>query len=158
MNMMRKITVISPANIAFIKFWGKKDPKLNIPFNDTLSMNLDSCLTRTTTEFNPSLKADKVIIGGVEVTGDKRERVVKILDLIRSKAKIEMFAKVESGNNFPSDAGIASSASGFSALALSASKAAGLNLNEKELFFFLRLCYNTKVTKLLSRVAEGLAR
>lgn len=136
---MNSVTSVSPANIAFIKYWGKKNPKLNIPYNDSVSMNLDSCFTKTTTEFDPKLKNDKVYIGGIEVEGDKRQRVVKILNLIRAKAKIKFFAKVESENNFPSDAGIASSASGFSALALSASAAAGLNLNQKELSRLARM-------------------
>lgn len=136
---MNKVTAVSPANIAFIKYWGKKNPKLNIPYNDSISMNLDSCLTKTTTEFDPKLKKDGVFIGGVEVEGDKRQRVVKILDLIRRKANIKTYATVKSENNFPSDAGIASSASGFSALALSASGAAGLSLSEKELSRLARM-------------------
>lgn len=137
--MKNKVTAISPANIAFIKYWGKKDPKLNIPFNDSISMNLDNCLTTTTTEFYPNLKDDEIIIGGVKVNGDKKDRVVKILDLIRRKAGIKTFAKVETKNNFPMDAGIASSASGFSALALSASKAANLKLSQKELSCLARM-------------------
>ena len=136
---MNSVTAVSPANIAFIKYWGKKNPKLNIPYNDSVSMNLDSCLTKTTTEFDPKLKKDRIFIGGKEVGGDKRQRVVKILDLVRAKSKIKFYAKVESENNFPSDAGIASSASGFSALALSASAAAGLNLNQKELSRLARM-------------------
>lgn len=134
-----KTTAVSPSNIAFIKYWGKKDSKLNIPYNDSISMNLDSCLTKTSTEFNPSLKADKVFIGGKEVLGEKKDRVTNILNIVRKKAGIKTFAKVETENNFPSDAGIASSASGFSALALSASRAASLNLSEKELSVLARM-------------------
>jgi diphosphomevalonate decarboxylase len=102
-------------------------------------MNLNSCFTTTTTEFNPKYKKDKIYIGGVEVQGVKKERVVNILDLVRTRAKIKFYAKVESKNNFPSDVGIASSASGFSALALSASIAAGLNLSQKELSILARM-------------------
>lgn len=136
--MQSKITAVSPSNIAFIKYWGKINPKLNIPYNDSISMNLDSCFTKTTTEFDPKLKEDRVFIGGKEVGGEKKDRVVEILNLIRKKAGIKVFARVESENNFPSDAGIASSASGFSALALSASRAAGLNLTEKKLSILAR--------------------
>lgn len=136
---MNKVTAVSPANIAFIKYWGKKNPKLNIPYNDSISMNLDSCLTKTTTEFDPKLKKDRVFIGGGEVEGEKKERVVKILDLIRMMANVKTYAIVKSENNFPSDAGIASSASGFSALALSASSAAGLDLSEKQLSRLARM-------------------
>lgn len=136
---MSKVTAVSPANIAFIKYWGKRDSKLNIPYNDSISMNLDSCFTKTTTEFDSKLNEDKVFIGGEKVVGEKKDRVVKILNLIRKMAGIKTFASVESENNFPTGAGIASSASGFSALALSASKAAGLNLSQKDLSRLARM-------------------
>ena len=47
-----KVTVKSPAKIAFIKFWGKRDPKLNIPFNNSISMNLSDCYTITSVDFD----------------------------------------------------------------------------------------------------------
>lgn len=136
---MNKITVVSPANIAFIKYWGKKNPVLNIPFNDSISMNLSNCFTRTTVEFDKKNKDDQISIDGKEVEGSKRDRVIQILDIVRKKAGINLFAKVVSKNNFPSDAGIASSAAGFSALALAASCAIGLTLNQKELSILARM-------------------
>lgn len=136
---MNKVTAVSPANIAFIKYWGKKNPKLNIPFNDSISMNLSNCFTVTTTEFNKKFKDDYVYIDGKEVGGAKRDRVVAILDIVRKNVGINLFARVVSKNNFPSDAGIASSASGFSALALSAGRAAGLNLSRRELSILARM-------------------
>ncbi len=137
--MKNRSTAKSPANIAFIKFWGKKDPDINIPFNNSISMNLSACFTLTTVEFSKDFKKDIVLINKEKVEGSKGERVIRILDIVRKKAKIKSFAKVVSKNNFPSDAGIASSASGFSALALAASKAAGINLNQKELSILARL-------------------
>lgn len=136
---MSRATAVSPANTAFIKYWGKKNPNLNLPFNSSISMNLDGCLTTTTVEFNKKFKRDRVYIDGKEVGDGKEERVTKILDMVRKKAGIKLPARVVSKNNFPADAGIASSASGFSALALSASKAAGLNLKKKELSILARM-------------------
>lgn len=136
---MNKATVVSPANIAFIKYWGKRDPRLNIPFNDSISMNLSGCLTTTTAQFDKGLKGDEVFIDGRRVKGLGLERVILVLDTVRKKAKIKLFAKIASKNNFPSDAGIASSASGFSALALAASRAAGLKLSERQLSILARL-------------------
>jgi len=135
---MKKSTAISPANIAFIKFWGKKDPELNLPFNDTFSMNLSCCLTTTTVEFSPKYKEDSIVVGGKEVSGGKKDRVIKILNLVREKASFNLKARAVSENSFPEGAGIASSASAFSALALAASCAAGLNLSEKELSILAR--------------------
>lgn len=137
--MKNKVIAVSPANIAFIKYWGKANPKLNIPFNDSISMNLDKCLTKTMVEFDPRLKKDEISINEEKVEGNKRDRVVEILDFIRKKAGIKTYAKVNSKNNFPSDAGIASSASGFSALALAGSAAAGLNLSVVELSRLARM-------------------
>lgn len=134
-----KATAISPANIAFIKYWGKKDPKINLPFNNSISMNLSRCLTTTTVEFNKRFKKDRVFLNRKEVFGGEKERVVKILDLIRRKARINFKTKVVSQNNFPASAGIASSASGFAALTLAASRAAGLSLSKKELSIIARL-------------------
>ncbi len=134
-----KATAKSCANIAFIKFWGKKNPKLNIPFNDSISMNLSRCITTTTVEFNPRFREDRVYIDGKLVKDDKRLRVLKIIDIIREKSEIPWAVKVVSKNSFPKDAGIASSASGFSALALAGSIAADLNLSQKELSILARL-------------------
>lgn len=135
---MNEITVRSPANIAFIKFWGKKDPKLNIPFNDSISMNLSGCTTETTVKFDGSLKEDIISVDGNEVAGLGKDRVILILDEVRKAAKVKLNARVTSKNSFPSDAGIASSASGFSALTLAASKAAGLSLDQKQLSVLAR--------------------
>ena len=96
-------------------------------------MNLDGLYTRTTVSFQPSLPFDELIINGHEIAGPGRDRVSHILDIIRGMANIHERAEVMSENNFPSGAGIASSASAFAALALAGSKAAGLNLSEQEL-------------------------
>jgi len=133
-----KATAVSPANIAFIKFWGKRDPLLNIPFNNSISMNLSNCLTTTTVEFNPNFLDDSVSVDGKEVLDSKKDRVIRILNLVRKKSKIDLKAKVVSQNNFPQGAGIASSASAFSALALASSRAAGFSLPQKQLSILAR--------------------
>lgn len=149
-----KATAISPANIAFIKFWGKKDPKINLPFNNSISMNLSHCLTTTTVEFSNRFRKDRVFIDGKEVFGGKMERVIGILDFIRKKAKIDLRAKVVSKNNFPADAGIASSASAFSALALAASKVTGLSLSKRELSILARLGSGSACRSIVDGFAE----
>jgi len=130
---MTTATAQACANIAFIKYWGNRDNTLRLPSNSSISMNLDGLYTRTTVSFQPSLPFDELIINGHEVTSHGLDRISYILDIIRGMANIHERAEVMSENNFPSGAGIASTASAFAALALAGSKAAGLNLTEPEL-------------------------
>jgi len=120
-------------NIAFIKYWGNRDDALRLPANGSISMNLEGLFTRTSVSFQPSLALDEFVLNGREMTGHALERVSAMLDLVRGKASSTLRAEVVSENNFPTGAGIASSAAAFAALALSASKAAGLDLPEPEL-------------------------
>jgi len=130
---MHSATAQAHPNIAFIKYWGNRDDALRLPANGSLSMNLDGLCTRTTVSFQPSLPFDELVINDREVTGPALERVACVLDLVRLLAGSDHRAEVVSESNFPSGAGIASSASAFGALALAASAAAALKLNEREL-------------------------
>ncbi len=129
---------VAHPNIAFIKYWGNRDNALRLSSNGSISMNLEGLFTRTTVTFSAALTTDSLRIGDRPVTGPGRERVSFTLDLIRSWAKIDLYAEVSSENNFPSGAGIASSAAAFAALALAGSKAAGLDLSETQLSYLAR--------------------
>jgi len=120
-------------NIALIKYWGDLDPVLHIPANGSISMNLAGMFTRTRVSFTPGLAQDRFTLNDKTADTPSAQRVSKMLDRLRLMAGIDTRALVESQNNFPTGAGIASSASGFAALALAASKAAGLELDEKDL-------------------------
>ena len=126
-------TAIAHPNIAFIKYWGNKDEFLRIPLNSSLSMNLDTLFTRTQVEFDPRIHSDSLIINREQCYGPSFDRLSKFLDILREKSKKEIYAKVISENNFPTAAGIASSASAFAALTLAAVNALELDLSEKEL-------------------------
>lgn len=129
----KTISAVALPNIAFIKYWGNRDQALRLPCNSSLSMNLSGLETRTTVHFDPALDHDILILSGETVVGPTLERVSRFLDHLRSLAAKNTYAHVVSQNNFPSGAGIASSASAFAALALAASHAVGLDLNEQEL-------------------------
>jgi len=133
-----KATAIAPSNIAFIKYWGKKDEELKLPANGSISMNLSNLVTTTTVEFSPDFKEDLVTINGKENLKEAI-RVIQFLNLVRQKANVFLKAKVISKNNFPDGTGLSSSASGFAALALASTKSIGLNLNKKELSSLARL-------------------
>lgn len=126
-------TAIAHPNIALIKYWGDIDPHLRIPASGSISMNLAELDSRTTVTFDTSLPHDQMVLNGVPTTGNIPGRVSSFLGHVRQLAGISAFAKVDSQNNFPTGAGLASSASGFAALSLAASRAAGLDLDEKDL-------------------------
>ncbi len=143
-----RATAVSCSNIALIKYWGNRDHALRLPSNASLSMNMGGLTTTTTVEFDPALKQDLLILGGREIIDRGRERVSRFLDRVRkTTAEVSrnasevhnFYARVESRNNFPAGAGLASSASGFAALAVAASAAAGLHLSEANLSRLARL-------------------
>ncbi|HET6631381.1 MAG TPA: diphosphomevalonate decarboxylase [Rhodanobacteraceae bacterium] len=119
-------------NIALIKYWGKRDSSLNIPCAGSLSLTLDSLWTRTRVAFDAALEADELRINGGEDPAALR-RCSGFLDLLRGRAGCSARARVETRNNFPTGAGLASSASGFAALAVAAAEALGLSLDAAEL-------------------------
>lgn len=132
-------TATAHPNIAFIKYWGNRDDALRLPANGSLSMNLDRLFTRTSVAFDPALRADSLMLNGVEQSGPALERVGRFLEIVRGMAGARLFARVVSENNFPTGAGIASSAAAFAALSVAASSAAELRLSEPELSRLARL-------------------
>jgi len=132
-------SAIAHPNIAFIKYWGERDPYLHLPASGSISMNLDGLLTRTTVTFDPALNSDRLILNGEPLAGDALRRVSAVLERVRQMAGSTCFAEVVSVNNFPAGAGIASSASAFAALSLAASAAAGLELSPSQLSRLARL-------------------
>lgn len=131
-----KATAQAPSNIAFIKYWGRKDEVLRLPENGSISMNLSNLITTTEVEFG-DFEKDSIVINGSEESLENN-RGVKHLDRIRALAKIDLKAKVVTSNNFPTGTGLSSSASGFAALTVAAASAAGLKLSEKELSILAR--------------------
>lgn len=137
-------TAIAPANIAFIKYWGMRDSNLTLPYNGSISMNLDACTTTTSVQLAPELTADEVTLQFYgqppqTATGSARQRVVDHLNRLRALAGVATALRVTSANTFPADAGIASSAAGFAALTLAATAALGLQPDTRELSRLARL-------------------
>jgi diphosphomevalonate decarboxylase len=125
-------TAVAHPNIALVKYWGKRDVERNIPAVGSLSITLDGLTTTTTVRFDPELERDKFFLGGRE-TSRMTDRVVACLDRIRRHAGAGSYAVVESDNDFPTAAGLASSASGFAALVVAANAALGAGLDPSQL-------------------------
>jgi len=115
------------ANFALIKYWGKRDAALNLPDVGSISITLDSLWTRTRVALDPALEQDQFELDG------KRDapgsgRVAALLEKMREIGGSRVRAQVSSRNNFPTGAGLASSASGFAALVTAADRAYELGL------------------------------
>ncbi len=117
-----KIAWRSPSNIALIKYWGKHGRQL--PSNPSISFTLNHAFTETTLEYSPKMGADEGIdldfLFHKEENPAFREKIVKFLESIQDIFPFlrQLHLKIRSANSFPHSAGIASSASSMSALAL----------------------------------------
>jgi diphosphomevalonate decarboxylase len=126
-------TAIAHANIALIKYWGKRNSSLNLPAVGSISITLKELFTKTTIDFREDLKEDTLVLNDQSIQGAKRMRISRFLDLFRTQAKLKTYAEVISHNNFPTGAGLASSASAFAALTKAASGALSLDLDDTKL-------------------------
>ena len=121
-------------NIALVKYWGKRDRSLNLPAVSSLSLTLDQYHTTTTVTWDTS--HDHVELNGHLVTERPLQRVLAFMDLVWGANRPPV--TVVSQNNFPTAAGLASSSSGFAALALAATTAKGVKLSTRELSILAR--------------------
>ena len=132
-------TARAHANIALIKYWGKRDIPLNLPAVGSISLTLEALATTTTVTFRSGLSTDSLQLNGIEANEKQRRRASEFLNRIRRLAEIDIHAENISSNNFPTGAGLASSASGFAALTVAAASAAGLDLSSAKLSELSRL-------------------
>lgn len=123
----RRATAVAHPNIALAKYWGKRDFGHNLPAVPSLSVTLAGMATTTTVIFDPALATDELVLGGHPAKEGDLRRVTAQLDRVRAAAGMTTRANVSSSNDFPTAAGLASSASAFAALALAATSAAGLS-------------------------------
>ncbi len=130
--MMGVGKAVAHSNIALAKYWGKADAVRNLTAVPSLSLTLAALRTVTSVRFDEALPGDELLLAGEPVSGRPLLRVIKLLDTVRDWAGIDTHARVESVNDFPTAAGLASSASGFAALAMAATRAAGLELGLSE--------------------------
>jgi diphosphomevalonate decarboxylase len=125
------------ANFALIKYWGKADARLNVPAVGSISITLDSLWSETTVDIDAALTADELTLDG-RSRPEQLAKVSACLDLLRACAGFDGPMRVTSRNNFPTGAGLASSASGFAALVTAAAGALDLAVSPRELSIFAR--------------------
>ncbi len=135
-----KASAIARANIALVKYWGKRDSRLILPMNGSISMTAQDFSTRTTVEVG-GRGEDSLIVNGESVrkgTPAYDEYVGSFLGAVREFSGNSERVKIASENDFPTAAGLASSASGFAALATALNKAMGLGLDKRQLSMLAR--------------------
>jgi diphosphomevalonate decarboxylase len=140
-----KATVTAPSNIAFIKYWGARDLAQALPMNASISMTLTECVSLSTVAFTEgSDEPDRIELvaedGSTALpSASFRERALAHVGRMSRWARRSGSFRVATRNSFPTGAGIASSASGFAALTLAATKALGLSLSTPELSDLARM-------------------
>ena len=127
--MAKTVTAKAHTNIALVKYWGKKDAALMLPQNGSISLTLDHFYTQTSVTFDAQLTADQIYFNQQRLSASQAKRISRFLDIVRQQSGQSAYAKVQTENHVPTSAGLASSASGFAALAGAASRAAGLDLD-----------------------------
>jgi diphosphomevalonate decarboxylase len=125
------------ANIALVKYWGKRDAGLNTPAAGSLSLTLDRLRTFTEVRLIEG-EEDTLHLDGRAVSGRPVARITAFADLVRALAGRKERVAVRSQNSFPTAAGLASSASAFAALAVATADAFGVSLSPRELSILAR--------------------
>ncbi|KAL1193706.1 Diphosphomevalonate decarboxylase MVD1, peroxisomal [Cardamine amara subsp. amara] len=133
------VTAQTPTNIAVIKYWGKRDEVRILPINDSISVTLDPnhLCTLTTVAVSPSFDRDRMWLNGKEISlsGSRYQNCLREIRIrgnavedkekgikIEKKDWEKMHLHIASHNNFPTAAGLASSAAGFACLVFSLAK------------------------------------
>ena len=140
-------------NIALVKYWGKRHEDLILPVAGSLSLTLDAFATTTRVTLTDD-DHDAFRLGGDEVAGEAAHRVTRFLDHVRDLAGASAHAVVDSTNEAPTGAGLASSAAGFAALALAASRAYGLKLDAPSLSRLARRGSGSAARSIIPGIAQ----
>ena len=144
----------TPSNIALVKYWGKSNPQ--IPKNASISFTLNNCHTITRVDFIKKEKSDEVVFNLFFEGKQKDEFKPKIAEFFKRVQSycpyiLEYEMTINSENSFPHSSGIASSASGLSAIAMC------LMSLEKELNPNLSVDKIHKKASFLARLGSGSA-
>ncbi len=111
--------VTAPSNIALLKYWGKRDSVRQWPANDSLSMTLQNCYTETTATLYDG--PDHLFaFANIPTAANEQAKALAHLHNLGKLLNFSAPLTIQTRNTFPSDCGIASSASGMAALTIAA--------------------------------------
>ncbi len=127
----QRAAAFAPINIALVKYWGKRDPELNLPCASSLSVALAELGSLTVVAPAEELAANIMVVNDEPIDGAGLVKVSRVLRAIRKMAgDTEVRAGIRGVNTVPTAQGLASSASAFAALATAACAAYGVNADE----------------------------
>ncbi len=126
---MRLINMVSNVNIVFNSYWGKRDENIFLPTKNSLSIGLEALQTTTSISL---YDCDKITLDGKLLDQEISKNIRTFLGRFRKLYGIKECFSIESTNHFPTAAGLASSASGYAALALGLNKLCKIALSKKE--------------------------
>ena len=130
--MSSAFVAVAHPNIALAKYWGKRPYGHNFPAVPSLSVTLAGMCTTTEVTLDDTLAADTLSLDGKDVSGRPVDRVTQLFDLL-VKGQPRPRARVRSVNDFPTAAGLASSASAFAALSVAGNAAFDTGYSAAEL-------------------------
>ncbi len=110
------VIVQAPVNFALIKYWGKRDDTLNLPSTSSLSISVKELYTITEARFVSNEGDDEISINKETLHDKESGKILTHLQFLKNYFKKQGSFIIKSENNFPRNAGLASSASGFCAL------------------------------------------
>ncbi|QLD85079.1 diphosphomevalonate decarboxylase [Natronomonas halophila] len=116
-----------------VKYHGMFDHELRLPYHDSISVCTAPSHSKTTVEFDSALDADRYVVDGEVLEGHGADRIRGVVDRVRELAGIDERVRFESVNDFPTNIGFGSSASGFAAAAVALCAAADLDLSHPEM-------------------------
>lgn len=135
--MSRRVVATASPSLALVKYWGKAPGGVNLPATSNLAVGLHALRTETTVSLAlDDMTEDTVTINGAR---QKIEAYLPVLDEFRKASGSEARFAVESTNSFPTGAGIASSSSGFAALAVALDALLGTGLSPEKRSVLARL-------------------
>ena len=128
----KPVTVRSYANIAIIKYWGKKAEKEMVPATSSISLTLENMYTETTlSPLSADASSDTFYINAQLQNEAEHVKMSKIIDRYRPEGA--GFVRIDTKNNMPTAAGLSSSSSGLSALVKACNAYFQLGLDRKDL-------------------------
>ena len=128
---MSEITAIAHPNFALIKYWGKADSIQNIPAMSSISLTVDTLASTTQISQQPEVQKNTW-----ELNGERQSdlgQILPTLDYLSEVGEVQEPCLIQSQNNFPTAAGLASSASGVASIVVAYNRFFDLGLTNKQM-------------------------